>query len=276
MARLTAIVRPQAEIDAARRERMYALYATYYDAVTPERFRSDLEDKDFVIELREQDELRGFSTVALMDFDACGARRAIFSGDTIVDRRCWGEQSLARAFCRLAGNLKALAPRIPLYWFLISKGHRTYRYLSAFSRVYYPSPHLPTPPEAQAWLDELATRRFGAAYVPELGLVRFPSSHGYLKPDWAGIHRGALERPEVRFFSERNPRHSEGDELCCITALEASNLRSFARREFLEGVHEANPVWVLPGDLRSRRPLSQPADACAGDAATVAADPAAT
>lgn len=274
MARLNAIVRPRSELGAAEVGAMYALYASYYDATSSERFRADLAQKDFVIELREGAALRGFSTAALMEFGAHAERRAIFSGDTIVDHRFWGEQALAQAFCRLAGRLKAAAPHTPLHWFLISKGHRTYRYLKLFARRYFPSPQAPTPPHAQAWLDELGARRFGAAYVPSLGLVRFAASRGHLKPEWAAIRTAVRERPEVRFFLERNPRFFAGDELCCITELETDNLRFFARSAFIEGLNDTSAIRVLPGDLGKRRALPQPAAARSGDAAGAAADPA--
>src|SRR5262245_37165103 len=218
MARLNAIVRPRAELAAAEVERMYALYAGYYDATSLPRFREDLAGKEWVIELRDAAELRGFSTLALMRFDA-GARRALYSGDTIIDHRYWGEQALAQAFCRLAGELKAADPRAPLYWFLISKGHRTYRYLSVFARRFFPSPYAATPLAEQAWLDELAERRFGAAYRRGEGVVRFAASRGHLKPQWAQLREAVRERPEVRFFLERNPRYFAGDELCCIAEL---------------------------------------------------------
>jgi hypothetical protein len=263
MPRLKALVRRRAELQAAEIGRMYGLYAAYYDATSPERFQSDLAGKDFVIELREGEALRGFSTLALMEFGGRAARRAIFSGDTIVDHRYWGEQALAQAFCRLAGRLKAAAPRTPLHWFLISKGHRTYRYLSVFARRFYPSPHEPTPAPVQAWLDELAERRFGAAYLRSHGVVRFETSHGHLKPEWAAVRDAVRSRPEVRFFLERNPRHFAGEELCCIAELDTANLRSFARQAFIEGLHDDE---LLSGDCGQRRALSRPAAGGAGDA----------
>jgi hypothetical protein len=263
MARLNAIVRHRAELCLAEVERMYALYATYYDAASRQRFGDDLAAKDWVIELREANDLRGFSTVALMHFGAFGARRALFSGDTIIDHRYWGEQSLAQMFCRLAGRVKAAQPRSPLYWFLISKGHRTYRYLSVFARSFFPSPHAATPPAEQSWLDELATRRFGAAYRPEHGVVRFASSHGHLKPQWAEVRDAVRERPEVRFFLERNPGWFAGEELCCLAELAESNLRSFAHKAFIEGLHDEP---LLPGHLGERRALPRPAARGAGDA----------
>ena len=267
MDRLNAIVRPRADLDELRVTRMYELYASYYEAACPTRFRADLAEKHFVIELREGETLRGFSTLALMDFGAGMKRRAIFSGDTIVDHRFWGEQALARAFCRLAGQLRALAPERPLYWFLISKGHRTYRYLSVFSHRYYPSRRGPTPPEVRGWIDELAGRRFGAAYFAELGLVRFPRSQGQLKPQWDGLDQHARTRPEIRFFLQRNPHCHEGDELCCLTALEAGNLRSFARQAFLEGLHDPNTVRLLRRDFGHLAALPRPAAAGADDPA---------
>jgi hypothetical protein len=262
MARLSAIVRSRAELDPLDVERMHCLYAAYYDAAPQDQFRSDLAGKDFVIELREGAELRGFSTLALMDF-ARGERRAIYSGDTIIDRRYWGEQVLAHAFCAFAGRIKAAAPAVPLYWFLISKGHRTYRYLGVFAHRYFPSPAEPACPEAKAWIDELAARRFGAAYVPELGLVRFPRSRGHLKAEWAGVRDAVRERAEARFFLERNPRYHEGDELCCLAALEIDNLRSLARKAFIEGMHDDR---LLPSHLGKRGALSRPAAAGGGDA----------
>lgn len=266
MARLNAVIRPRAELDARGIDAMYRLYAAYYDATCPQRFRADLEGKDIVIELRERDELRGFSTMALMSFGERLERRAIFSGDTIVDHRFWGEQELAIAFCRLAGRIKAAAPRMPLHWFLISKGHRTYRYLHAFAKRYYPSPYEATPPLTQAWIDELAVRRFGAAYLPALGLVRFASSQGHLKPQWAAARESASARPEVQFFLQRNPGHGKGDELCCLTTLEIDNLRSLARRAFIEGLHDTTTLRLLPGDLGKRGAFSRLAAPGAGDA----------
>ena len=44
----------------------------------------------------------------------------------------------------------AQLPEQPLYWFLIVKGHRTYRYLSAFSVDFHPHWRTPMPPSTRA------------------------------------------------------------------------------------------------------------------------------
>jgi hypothetical protein len=268
MARLSATIRSRCNICDEEVAAMYRLYESYYDATSPSVFRSDLDGKQFVIALREGCELRGFSTLALIDFALEGcAGRALFSGDTIIDHRYWGEQTLARAFCHFAGRLKAAEPAVPLYWWLISKGYRTYRYLSVFSRSYYPNPMGQTPPEFRACIDALARVRFGSAYDPELGVVRYPSSHGHLKPQWATVKASARERPEVSYFLERNPRFHLGEELCCLTALEASNLRSFAKRAFLGGFDEQSCDDVLPGDCGLGDTVSRPVAAGTRDPA---------
>lgn len=272
MRHLTATVRARETLLDADVEHMYALFERYYDATTAQQFRADLAAKSHVIELREGTALRGFSTIALIDF-ACGgaARRAVFSGDTIIDHRYWGEQTLPLAFCRFAGQVHASAPHLPLYWFLISKGYRTYRYLPAFAQHYYPRADTQTPPDEQTCLDRLAQLCFGACYTAARGVVHFARSRGHLKPEWAGVRPGADARRDVQFFLQRNPGYRDGDELVCITRLRADNLRSVARRAFLQGMDEFEHAEFLSRDRRQCRALSLAVDAGAGGAAAAVA-----
>lgn len=219
---------------------MFALYDRYYGGGDATTFRADLDDKSHLIWLVESDRLRGFSTLATQTFRTSGHEaRAVFSGDTIIDHEYWGEQALARAFCRFAGTLKAERPEQPLYWFLISKGYRTYRYLHAFAHRYFPHPHEATPPDFQACMNELARERFGSAYRADLGIVRFEPVRGYLRAPWNSVRDGLQPRPEVRHFLDRNAGYVDGDELVCLAELSESNLRSIARREFLRAYDDA-------------------------------------
>jgi hypothetical protein len=243
MQRLMAVVRARGEVGETEVSAMYTLFAQYYDAATPAAFRADLAEKSFVIELREGKTLRGFSTLVLVEFEYGGvARRAIFSGDTIIDHRYWGEQTLAVAFCRFAGMVHATAPSTPLYWLLISKGYRTFRYLAVFARHYYPNPLASTPAEEQECLDQLARERFGDAYAPERGVLHYQQSRGHLRQEWAGVRDGVSTRPDVKFFLERNPGYRLGDELVCIARLHPDNLKSFARRAFVKGMTSGESI----------------------------------
>lgn len=219
---------------------MYRLHDRYYAGADAGVFRADLSGKSHVICLTEGDRLRGFSTLALQTFNACtDVEVAIFSGDTIIDHEYWGEQALARAFCRYAGTVKAAQPDAPLYWFLISKGYRTYRYLHAFAHRYFPHPGEPTPDAMKRRMDTLAQARFGSAYRPALGIVRFEPVRGFLRAPWNAVRDGLRSRPEVSFFLGRNAGYLNGDELVCIAELSEENLRSVARREFTQAYADA-------------------------------------
>lgn len=240
MARLEASIRRSSELDAGEIAAMFGLYGHYYGGADEAIFRADLAQKSHVILLSDKSAIRGFSALATQQLDLpdeCAL--AIFSGDTIIDQAYWGEEALARAFCRFAGETQARHPEVRLYWFLISKGYRTYRYLDAFARRYYPHPAEATPLAMRRRMDALASARFGESYLRELGIVRFDPVRGYLRSPWNGVRTGLKERPEVRYFLERNPGYAEGDELVCIAELSAQNLRSIAGREFTEAYSNA-------------------------------------
>jgi hypothetical protein len=238
MNRLNAQVIPRQELPNNLSQSMYKLYAYYYDATNWERFFTDLSNKDYVILLwNEQQEIQGFSTLAVLEFEfERQLSRAIFSGDTIINHLYWGEQTLPLAWCRLAGKIKAEAIELPLYWFLIVKGYRTYRYLPVFAKTFYPNCRYPTPARYQALMDYLGTQKFGDYYDAESGLVRFPTSQGHLRGEWADIKPGITDKPDVRYFLERNPDYDKGHELVCLMELKEDNMRSHARRGFLAGL----------------------------------------
>jgi len=229
-------------IDEAGQRAMYALYERYYEGTSFAVFRRDLLAKDHVVLLHGEDgELQGFSTLAVYAREFEGRRlRVIFSGDTIVDQRCWGSQTFAFTWLRWAGAVKAQAPATPLYWLLISKGQRTYRYLPAFSRSYWPAPGRATPAPAQALMDFLARERFGASYDAAAGVLRFDGLEGRLRPRYAAVPDKDLRLPQVRYFLQRNPGYTRGEELVCLCELSAANLRPIARRVFESGAAGGN------------------------------------
>ena len=236
MTRLAEHVVTAAALPAETIERMYAIYAAHYDACDPARFRTDLAAKDYVILLEDAAGLRGFSTAAHYRFPAAGGPVAVlFSGDTVIDRHVWGQQALSRSFARLAGALHAREQATPLYWLLISKGHRTYRYLKVFARRFFPHPD-GDDGDLAGLAREFAAARFGADYDPRAGVVAFAQSQGHLKAELADVPARAAGRAEVAFFLERNPGYRIGHELVCVTPLAPDNLRALVRDEFERGM----------------------------------------
>ena len=236
MKNLVARVVARNRLSDSEKEAMYALYSRYYSACDNKLFLQDLHEKDYVILLRNSSgDLCGFTTLQLIDYEFGGdRRRAIFSGDTVIHHEYWGTQALSLAWCRMAGMIKTEHPELPLYWFLIVKGYRTYRYLPLFARRFYPTWRHQTPADMQAMIDYLAAQKFGDAYKREQGIIRFDQSRGHLAGEWADIPRHVTRHRDVCYFINRNPGFAQGDELVCFTELDENNLRSFALRAFRE------------------------------------------
>ncbi|MBC6420187.1 MAG: hypothetical protein GDA43_16505 [Hormoscilla sp. SP5CHS1] len=68
-------------------------------------------------------------------------------------------------------------------------------------------------------------------------VVKFPTSQGHLREKWADIKPEMRKKPDVKYFLTRNPEYDRGHELVCLMELRADNMRSHARRGFLEGLH---------------------------------------
>ena len=168
------------DLGEGTRSRMFALLRSNYDCVTRGHFDTDLDDKDEAILLwDEAGWLRGFSTLKHWDETFEGEPlRVLFSGDTIIDSAYWGTQSLAFPWIRRAGRLKADAPERRLFWFLIVKGHRTYRYLPTFAVTFHPDWRASEKPWLRRLADHLARGRFGDQYEVGPGYRPFSSADG--------------------------------------------------------------------------------------------------
>lgn len=234
---LDAVVAEAAGLSQATRDDMYALFSRHYDATTRARFEGDLAAKDYAVLLRDcTDRLQGFSTLAVSRMEIGGRPlRVVFSGDTIIDPAYWGSQAFSYAWIRLIGRIAAEAPDVPLYWLLIVKGHRTYRYLPAFGLRFVPDWRGTADSALETLKDAIAGKLFGPAYDARTGVVSFERSHGHLAPDLAVPTPREMARPEVRFFLQRNPRYIDGDELVCLCALSHDNMRPLTRRLFTQG-----------------------------------------
>lgn len=161
-------------------------------------------------------ELQGFTTLCAYPHEVDGRRvRVVFSGDTVIAAPYQGQTALQRAFVRYVMGV-VVRHREPVYWFLISKGYKTYLLMSRNFLEYWPRHERPTPPAAAALIASLARRRFGASFRERDGVVRFeppgPRLLGWVAP----VEPHALAQPDVRFFLAQNPGWADGDELCCV------------------------------------------------------------
>ncbi len=220
---------PVATLGDTEREQMFLLLTDYFEGVTRERFEADLAEKESVILLRDDAAtIKGFTTIMRMRTvveDEPVA--AFFSGDTIVARDCWGESELPRLWSRHVFAVRARMTERRVYWFLISSGYKTYRFLSVFFREFYPTYRGPAPKFEQRALDALARQKFAGEYAQ--GVVRFAASTP-LRAGVAAVTAERLRDPHVAFYIRANPGHARGDELACLCPLEHSNLTTAGQR----------------------------------------------
>ncbi|MGA3088502.1 MAG: hypothetical protein ABSD75_07800 [Terriglobales bacterium] len=241
---------PVAAVSPSDRDTLFALYSRYYSGARRDQFENDMAEKDVVILLRDRShqQVCGFSTQMILRQRFGGREvRALFSGDTIIAPSHWGDQELRRGWCRYAAAALTAEPGVPLYWFLMTKGYRTYLYLPVFFRDFFPHYDRETPRELQSLLDGFARQKFGDAYDASSGLIRFTETHGQLVEELSGVPERRAHDPHVKFFLQHNPGYVNGVELACITEISHENIRPFARHMFWE---EQRSVVVESPELR--------------------------
>lgn len=239
MTKLAARVVPTGEISWAVLNKLFALFSKYYTDIDYSRFIFDFRTKDFVLLLESDGRPVGFTTAKVFPFEWQGRITTIlYSGDTVVDREFWGEQELARAWINQIGRMSAkLEQGGRLVWFLIVKGHRTYRYLPVFARRYVPRVGGAAQGDLIALRNAIAAAKFGADFDSKTGIIRFASSQGRLLQCWVEPAARELTLPAVEYFLSANSGFRDGDELACLCELSRDNMRPRAQRWFDEGFY---------------------------------------
>lgn len=230
---LVGTVVAPSELREEQRDRMFELMAAHFDDVHRATFEADLAEKQWVVVLRDHlsGAIQGFSTLMVLEVEVDGQPiQAVFSGDTIVHRDFWGESELASVWGTFVLSLAEARRGAPFYWFLISKGFRTYKFLPLYFRDYWPRHDAETPGFEARLIQALAEAKFPGRFDPATGVIRFAGLKDRLRPELAEVAEGRLKDDAVRFFLARNPNYAEGDELACVAALTPENLQPVARR----------------------------------------------
>ena len=214
------------EADIAAMER---LYREFYLGADEADFRRDLAEKDYVILLRRAD-VCGFTTMKLVDVEGV---HVLFSGDTVVETSQRGQWGLAGGFGHMIKFVERMFPDATAYWFLISKGARTYRFLPTFFRRYVPGPV--TYADLSLRLVRIASALYPREYDPATGVLHFSGKKDRLRDD---VLR--MDAESVRFRA-LNPNWANGDELCCLAPLSTENLNRLGLRV----IEATEPVWHL-------------------------------
>ena len=215
---------------------LFSLLTEVFEDKDHDSFIEDLNEKDYVIllyltdsetednSIRSLNDIKGFSTQKVIYTTYQNTDYGIvFSGDTVILKEYWGTPELSRIWTHLAFALRNNEPNLQWYWFLISSGYRTYRYMPVFFLEYYPNVKKETPQETQDFMDFLALSRYPDYYIQETGIVRFPHTKERVKSGISDVTDKELRNKHIRFFVEKNPGYVKGDELVCLTQIHPKN-----------------------------------------------------
>jgi len=230
MSKITYEIRPISSLMETDKKEMFALMQNAYKNVHWDNFIYDLKNKNHLIRLIDkQGNLCGFSTVQV--FTSTYKNKIvniIYSGDTIIAPEHWGTFQLPLAFGKIMQSIKEKDFR-KLFWMLISKGFRTYRFLPVFFHEFYPSYNRQTPNDIQEFMNNLALSKFPSNY--KNGIIIAEKNAQTLKSELDTREQHfRLNDPHIKFFLNANPGYYKGNELLCITEFNEYNITEFYRK----------------------------------------------
>jgi hypothetical protein len=237
--KLNAKVTPAKNISQKELKEMHYLFSNYYEGHSLEVFQRDLLQKDDVILLRDTHslEIKGFSTILKVQIENSGkVYHGIYSGDTVVAADYWGSSALGIMFLKYLWIEKFKNPMRPLYWFLISKGYKTYLMMANNFAVHYPRYEKTTDPHHQSLMDEFYGEKWNTTYYADINLIVPIGQTCHLKTEIADISENQIKVPRIKFFQEKNPSWQIGNELCCIAEMTLLMPVQYALKKFMKGL----------------------------------------
>ena len=208
-------------------------------------FERDLEEKDWVILLRDPatQQLAGFSTQMLLEADVAGRTvRTLFSGDTIIDRAHWGDNTLPHVWGRFAvAGTSVSRRRVVLVFDFQRLSHLSLSaviFSGVLSSLRSAHPRKPYPGRARrAGRREISSGLRSARRRCSWRRCARTTTHPF-----AEIPARHRTDPHVNYFLEKNPGYIRGDELCCLAPLTRENFTAAGLRV----IHRAQRSENMP------------------------------
>jgi hypothetical protein len=199
---------------------MHSVFVKYYYNADYKTFVKDLKKKTGAILIKKIDDgtIVGFSTIGLIEKEIDQKKcMGIFSGDTVIEKEYWGLPNLQTAFLRFMIKTRIKHPTVNFYWFLISKGYKTYLLMANNWADYYPRYNHREDDKRKAIIKTFSNHLFEGFYDEQTGLLKFGEGYQKLKEDVAEIDEDLKQKyPKISFFEEVNPTWREGTELPCL------------------------------------------------------------
>ncbi|MGH8181431.1 MAG: hypothetical protein ACRETR_10695 [Steroidobacteraceae bacterium] len=217
-------IRPSRSLSPAELDEIWALTERY--VATP---RAHYEEKLLALPEVSLWRARDGALVGLAGLDAYPVawrgwtRTVIFTSSVVTDERFRGRNLVLRTGLQVLLRETLRRPWATAYWFFDTFSYKSYLVLARNLREFWPRRDRATPPDVLAFIDELASKRYGADWNRETGVVR-RSGYKRLLPGTAPVDGTISSDPDVSFFEAANPGHREGDMLVCLAPLTARNL----------------------------------------------------
>ncbi|MEQ1878455.1 MAG: hypothetical protein ABL958_17570 [Bdellovibrionia bacterium] len=235
---------------------MFEILSKYYEHVTEEQFLVDLYKKTAVIVMMDKamNRIQGFSTILDVRMRVNGKTiLGAFSGDTIVERAYWGQGTLGKAFLAYMLKQKLKNPLKTFYWFLISKGYKTYLLMTNNCPTHYPRFEEKTPFEIIDIMNTFYPQIYPKQFDPSKGVIAFDGPTCHLKNGVASIEKTLTdENPRVAYFEERNPGWHRGDELACVATVTFMMPLAYQMKCFMKALRASRMLrWLALGTKSS-------------------------
>ena len=225
---ITTTVRATRSLTPAQWNDIWVLTQEFFD-VEREYAEAELRGRQSIALFHMNDALLGMVSLDVFDADFRGRRVSVISTAHVLLRENWrGRNLLQKLGFRTFLRERLRHPFRPIYWFFDTFSYKSYLLLPKNFATFWPRHEQPTPEPQAALIDSLASKVYGPAWRPELGIVA-RSGQKRMRETAAPLILARDSDPHLQFYARANPGHAEGDMLVCLCPLSLRNWASLAR-----------------------------------------------
>jgi hypothetical protein len=226
---ITTTVHATADVTPAQWDDIWTLTEEFYD-VDRAYAEAELRQRQRIAMFHMNDSLLGMAAIDVYPAEFRGQKLVVIATAHVLIREAWRGLNLlqklgARTF--LATRLRH--PLRPIYWFFDTFSYKSYLLLPRNFHQFWPRHEEPTPERWKTLIHQLAEQTYGAAWIPERGVVA-RSGKKRLRSTAAPLVLGPGADPGLEFFARANPGHPDGDMLVCLCPLTLSNWLALTRK----------------------------------------------
>jgi hypothetical protein len=226
--RIITSVHETRALTPAQWDDIWILTQEFFD-VQREYAEAELRRRQTIALFHMNDALLGMAAIDVFPAEFHGRAITVICTGHVLLRENWrGRNLLQKLGWRTFLSTRLRHPLRPIYWIFDTFSYKSYLLLPRNFRTFWPRHDQATPGEQARLLDELATRLYGPAWRPALGIA-VRSGQKRMRETAAPLILARDSDPHLEFFARVNPGHAEGDMLICLAPLSLGNWLSLAR-----------------------------------------------